>query len=338
MRLLGQALDAQPCREDYSRMRLCNLAILLLFILGGCSGGNDSPKSSPTSDGLTPSREPSVTTRSETDLTNNRIVIPSIGVEVPLFEKPVPPKGSLPNPDGPDDAVIYDFVALDGFGGMPGNGNVVISAKLDSGSVACQGGNVPPPCSAAFWSLGSLRPGASIQVIWDGELNEYTVVSFCRILNTKPFDSFVKTTDYEAVTLITATGGFDEAKRQYTHTLVVRGAKQLQSPPLDCGEGTSEPLPTGIPKSQSSVSVMSVSSPVARGHEAVVVASADPGVGCSISMKKKDSYQVLGFVAFADDSGRITFSWRIGESIAPGEYILNVDCNATPVIVPFVVS
>jgi hypothetical protein len=330
-------------------MRFCKVAtvLALILVLTGC-GGDDAKESPETGLGEgTVSLSPSVPTQVNPtqvpiDLSLNRILIASIGVDAPLSSKVVPANRSLPNPDGPDDAVLYDFAALGGFGGAPGGGNVVISAKLDSGTVACQGGNVPPPCFAAFGSLASLKAGAKVQIVWEGKLNEYTILSSCWVANTsRQFESFVKTTDYEAVTLLTAAGNFDETRRGYSHTLVVRGTKQAQPQPLDCGDGSSQPLPTATPSStqpRSPVSIVSAPSSIARGQEATVIASANSGTRCGINMQKQDAYRVLGFTTFADSSGKVEFGWRIAQTVSPGDYILEVDCGQGSAVTRVVVS
>jgi sortase (surface protein transpeptidase) len=54
----------------------------------------------------------------------------------------------MPSPVGPQEVIWYDFSALPGMGGRPGDGNTVLAGHVDYG--------VDP---AVFWNLRDVKQG-----------------------------------------------------------------------------------------------------------------------------------------------------------------------------------
>ena len=143
-----------------------------------------------------------------------RIVIPSIGVDAPVNVKSMGPDGMMEPPNGPEDAAWYDFTARPGSGG-----NAVFSAHVDYHDYG----------PAVFAKLKDLKKGDVIEVrLVDATTLRYqVVVSVTYPAADAPFEDIVGPTSRETVTLITCTGSFDAASRQYSHRLVVR-AERMQ--------------------------------------------------------------------------------------------------------------
>jgi sortase (surface protein transpeptidase) len=146
----------------------------------------------------------------------------------------------MPDSEGADDVAIYDFSAWPGLGGVPGKGNTILGGKVDH-SEACRGGTVPPPCRAVFWSLEILGPSDTVDLFWEGQVYRYTVVQSCVMEAAAPgLERMFAATAAESLTLITATGEFDQASG-YSQRLFVRAAKAGGSIPSGC--------PVGMPHS-----------------------------------------------------------------------------------------
>jgi len=144
----------------------------------------------------------------------DRLIIPSINVDAPLTMKVVGPDGQMPNPDGPQDVVWYDFSGFSGLGGRPGvGGNTVLSGHVDYH-------NYGP---AVFWDLNKLEEGTEIDVhLRDGSTYKYSV-SWNRVVDPGASDwaDIVKATPQESLTMVTCAGTFDSTTRSYDHRRVV---------------------------------------------------------------------------------------------------------------------
>jgi len=143
-----------------------------------------------------------------------RIVIPGIDVDAPINLKTMGPDGMMQPPNGPEDVAWYDFTARPGSGG-----NAVFSAHVDYHDYG----------PAVFAKLKDLKKGNAIEVhLADTTTLRYqVVVSVTYPAADAPFEDIVGPTSRETITLITCTGSFDAASRQYSHRLVVR-AERIQ--------------------------------------------------------------------------------------------------------------
>jgi len=147
-----------------------------------------------------------------------RMVIPRIGVNAPVNVRILGGDGNMGNPNGKDDAVWYDFSAFGGMGGFPGtpNSNALFSGHVD----------YHPNYTAVFWDLRQLVPGDEIDIyLLDGTLLRYVVQWSQWIDDTENFAAYAGQTGQEVLTIVTCTGTFDSATRNYSNRLVVRAAR-----------------------------------------------------------------------------------------------------------------
>jgi len=148
----------------------------------------------------------------------DRLVIPSINVNAALSMRVVTPSASgatdMPNPNGPNDVVWYDFSAFPGLGGRPGvGGNTVLSGHVDYHDYG----------PAVFWDLGKLAEGSEIIVqLSDGSSYHYSV-QWNRVLDpaSTSWNDIVAATPQESLTMITCAGTFDSSSRSYDQRRVV---------------------------------------------------------------------------------------------------------------------
>ena len=144
--------------------------------------------------------------------TPSRIVIPSIGVDAPISVKSLGPDGGMEPPNGP---TTWPGTASQA--GRVAGGNAVFSAHVDYR-------NYGP---AVFARLKDLKKGDLVDVyLADGTVYRYQVVfSLSYPAESAPVEEIVGPTSKEVITMITCTGTFDEASRQYSHRLVVRAER-----------------------------------------------------------------------------------------------------------------
>lgn len=138
-----------------------------------------------------------------------RIVIPDAKVDAPVVVKGVDASGVMQSPDNAYDTAWYDFSAKPGFGG-----NAVFSGHVDYVRVG----------KAVFWYLKDLEQGDLIEVyLEDGSVYKYAVSSKNQYdAVTAPVDQIVGATPDDVITLITCSGTFNTATRQYDKRLVIR--------------------------------------------------------------------------------------------------------------------
>jgi len=141
-----------------------------------------------------------------------RMVIPDISVDAPISVKALDSNGTMQPPDGPEDVAWYEFTARPGSGG-----NAVFSAHVDYHDYG----------PAVFARLKELDEGDVIELrLADTTVYRYrVVVSVVYPAAEAPFEDIVGATSRETVTLITCTGSFNAASRQYSHRLVVRAER-----------------------------------------------------------------------------------------------------------------
>jgi sortase (surface protein transpeptidase) len=177
--------------------------------------------------------------------TDNRIQIPSIGVDAPLSLKTVVKGEALPNPDGADDAAVYDFSqSYPESGGLPGAGNTVISGRPRTAKIPCKSGTVPPPCDAVFVDLSKVQIGDKVQVSWDQKAYSYSVSAVCSLPITGNFDPVVAKTTVERLTLFTVGGTLDQSTHTYSDYVIVVADREPGTN-SGCPSGTKQgPPPT----------------------------------------------------------------------------------------------
>jgi hypothetical protein len=165
---------------------------------------------------------------------DNRIRIPKIGVDASLTVRALAATGcTLGGPNGPDDVAIYDFTGQcsPGAGGLPGKGNVVLLGLRDVSNQPCNKGKIQPPCAAVFYKLTLLVEGDAIQVFWNHQEYDYTVVNRCWIerntRNPAEFNTTIHETPVETLSMLTGDGAIDPSTGTYTHYLNVARREHL---------------------------------------------------------------------------------------------------------------
>lgn len=95
------------------------------------------------------------------------------------------------------------------------------------------------------------------------------------------------------------------------------------------------------PSSTSGVRIESVSSPVARGSEASLVAQASPNAACDLTVTlpsgAQSQSQGLGPGA-ADATGRVEWTWRTGTRTTPGTATATVTCGSASASAQFQIT
>ena len=138
----------------------------------------------------------------------DRLIIPSINVDVPVTAKTVDKDGQMPSPDGPQQVIWYDFSALPGLGGRPGiGGNTILAGHVDYHGYG----------AAVFWNLRDVKDGDPITVrLADGTQYQYTARSN-RVVDptATSFNDIVASTSEDSLTLITCAGDFDPGTDNY---------------------------------------------------------------------------------------------------------------------------
>lgn len=74
------------------------------------------------------------------------------------------------------------------------------------------------------------------------------------------------------------------------------------------------------------VTLVSVTSPAARGHDATIVVQTAPGARCLIAVRYKSGpsrARGLGPTT-ADGRGRVAWTWRVGTNTTPGTWPISV--------------
>ena len=150
------------------------------------------------------------------DFGGTRLVISKIGVSAPFTVKPVGTDGQMPNPNGPEDVVYYDFSQWPGLGGVPGKGgNVVLAGHVDYI-------NYGP---AVFWRLHELEAGDTIEIdLGDGTKATYKI-EFNKQIEASAADwtPIVQATADESITLITCGGEFSAG--HYNNRQIIWGRR-----------------------------------------------------------------------------------------------------------------
>ena len=168
---------------------------------GGSSGGGGSGAASPR-----PSGEASLGTR---------LVVPGAGINAPVTATTVGSDGTMPDPIGYFNAVLYDFPNHPGLGGS----NKVLAGHVDCGR--CINGG---PGTAVFYSVRNLGAGSTAQ--WynsDGSVENYVAIASYSLSAEEDFTDIVASGAAD-LTLITCTGTFSSGEYDRRHVVQFRRA------------------------------------------------------------------------------------------------------------------
>jgi sortase (surface protein transpeptidase) len=136
-----------------------------------------------------------------------RLVIPSIGVDIPVTGAEVSANGQMPDPVGYFNAVRYKFTYHPGVG----HKNIALAAHVDC--AACHNGG---PGVAAFYSISKLASGANVTYYFsDGSVGKYVVRSVASYAPGANWGAILS--DGQAdMTLITCGGTWDPVAHEYS--------------------------------------------------------------------------------------------------------------------------
>lgn len=147
----------------------------------------------------------------------DRLIIPAIGVNAPVYLSVVGTDGVMGNPSGPVEVVWYDFSAIPGVGGYPGTGGNAVYA----GHV-----NYHDYGPAVFANIDQLGPGDIIEVDrGDGVVITYQVEWTDSPAADADFNPYVVSHGVDEITLVTCIGDWDPAAHAYSNRFVVRGKR-----------------------------------------------------------------------------------------------------------------
>ena len=91
--------------------------------------------------------------------------------------------------------------------------------------------------------------------------------------------------------------------------------------------GNPRPVPSSKPSGK--VKLVSVTSPVAAGSVATVVAAAPTGTTCSIVVSYKSGpSSAAGLYSQRARSGRVSWTWNVGTRTTPGRWPIDISCGA----------
>ena len=133
---------------------------------------------------------------------DDRLIVPSIGVDAPINIRDVGYDAVLGVPIGADDVVRYDFKAYPNLAGaVGGQGPKVIGGHLDF--------YVGP---AVFWDLAQVKAGDKIQYR-DGNLTySYVVDWVTQVPFSESLNAYIESSSEDSVILITCFGVFDRVR------------------------------------------------------------------------------------------------------------------------------
>jgi hypothetical protein len=102
------------------------------------------------------------------------------------------------------------------------------------------------------------------------------------------------------------------------------------APPLATPAPTAVPTPAPPPPPAATATrIVSVTSPVAPGAYATVVASTAPNAGCDITVRYKSGISTAQGLTpqTADGSGHVSWTWKVGTRTTPGSWPITVECT-----------
>lgn len=125
----------------------------------------------------------------------NRLIIPAIGVSVPIVDVSITTEQKLKH--GDFDQELYSGVVKYPSTPEPGiTGNALIFGHT---SYYWRKKN---PFAEVFAKLPALKEGDIIQTLWHGQLSEFTVVAKIVVMPNKVDDTYMKYTDGSYITLM----------------------------------------------------------------------------------------------------------------------------------------
>ena len=176
------------------------------WYLENCTRSTDDVASTGTSGGGTGGSGNTYVAASEYHL-GQRLVIPSIGVDVTITGADVGPGGQMPDPVGYFNAVRYKFPYHPGIG----NKNISIAAHVDC--AACHNGG---PGQAAFYSVSKIAPGAKATLyLADGTTQEFVARSVSAYSPGSNWGGILSDSAAD-MTLITCGGAWDPVAHEYS--------------------------------------------------------------------------------------------------------------------------
>lgn len=147
-------------------------------------------------------------TASQSLPSGSRLEIPSIGVDASIVTLGVDPDGVMQVPDNGNDVGWYAFSAPPG---MPGN--AVLSGHLDTTTSPV----------AVFSRLKELKHGDALDIVEDGKKIDYSVFwSKSWGDDVAPLALILGNAPSPTLTMITCSGSFNRATKNYSERLVVR--------------------------------------------------------------------------------------------------------------------
>jgi hypothetical protein len=160
------------------------------------------------------------------DTPPRRLIVPSIGIDAAVDSVGLTPEGAMGVP------TTWTNVAWYNLGVAPGvRGNAVMAGHLDTRA------GTP----AVFWRLGEVQPGADVFVVdGTGATLQYRVTGVTTYrTGTTPLDEVFGPSNVGRLNLITCTGTWNRAGKQYDHRLVVSSelVGSAGSPPVDGAAG-----------------------------------------------------------------------------------------------------
>jgi len=195
--------DYRSSTEREWFLKNCNGAQALSSVGGGAAGGGPSRYAVETALG-------------------DRLVISKIGVDAPVSRAAVSPDGTMPDPTGYFNAVLYDFSAMGGgLGGTPASGNAVLAGHVDC--ARCGPGGTPG--LAVFYYMRNLVPGDVIEYYTQGGGYYKYVVTYVADLPPDADWGSIVASNAADMTLITCSGTFQSAIHEYTTRRVVQARK-----------------------------------------------------------------------------------------------------------------
>jgi LPXTG-site transpeptidase (sortase) family protein len=166
-----------------------------------------APTPNPTSPPLATAAPPT-----PTRVPSDRLVIPGIGVDAPVVPRGLNADMTMQTPDDPLTVAWYTFTASPGSGG-----NAVFAGHVDHVAVG----------HAVFWDLRKVAVGDVVEFhALNGAVLRYTVSTILTARASDPANDVVAPTAQDMLTLITCSGSFDRASRQYDARLIVRAVRQ----------------------------------------------------------------------------------------------------------------
>jgi hypothetical protein len=97
-----------------------------------------------------------------------------------------------------------------------------MTGQVDTATMNCQHGTIPPPCKSVLFDLVRLQAGDRITASWKGESLDFTVVAKCYIRrDDRNWDAVALPGTAPSLTIFTGAGSFTR-ESGYSHHVVLR--------------------------------------------------------------------------------------------------------------------